>query len=155
MRQGMMRWAGAPALGVGTLIVGLTMASGQAARAGDAAGLLCQREEVAQVLEREIRTRDYYAVADFSTTVERPTLDPQVVHCTVGVVRCLDQCAWWPWTRSPIVQVYGYRLRLANRRFTVVFDAEGPLPPAMASTVATPAPAGATAFPTSAARASR
>jgi hypothetical protein len=117
MTRRMVWLAGRLAFGVGSLL----LAAGQPTRAGEAEGLLCQREEVAWVVAREVRARDYYATADFSTTIELPTEEGNVVHCTIGVVRQLDGYAW-PWSRSPVALPFGYRVRLANRRFIVLFD---------------------------------
>ena len=117
MLRRMLRPAAALGFGAGALVLAL----GQAAHAGDAGGLLCWRDEVAQVVMRELRARDYYAQADFSVLVERPTPEANVMHCTIGVVRCLDRCAS-SWPGSPVVEAYGYRVRLVGRRFTVEFD---------------------------------
>ncbi len=116
MLRRMTRLAGAAAFGLGALI----LAASQAAAQAD--GLLCRRDEVLQVVARELRARDYYASTDFSTMLEQPTPEWNVVHCTVGVVRCVERCMT-PWPRTVVVPVYGYLVRLANRRFTVVFDA--------------------------------
>lgn len=125
MRQKMIRWPRLRRLSLGTLILGLTMAFGQTALGRDADDLLCRREEVAQVVTREVRARDYYAEIDFSTVVELPTIELNVVYCTVGVISCPGHCVFWP--RPAARQTQEYFVRVAKQRFTVMFGPSSPL----------------------------
>ncbi len=84
------------------------------------ADMLCAREEVAQVVAREMRDRNQYARLDRASVLEWATGDPGTVRCTaLALVE-----APYPPARvggASYRELYRYTVTVSSRRFTVRF----------------------------------